>query len=152
MRVCSITKSCPTLCNPTNFNPLGLSVHGILQARILEWVAISSSRVSSPPRGGIGVSCISCTGRWILYHWATWEARFKYKVYSNLTLEGTETETLVHISNIKNYVTCMPEIQNQISWFLILFILTQHAYCHIQLKNQGGWGEYTLKSKWNSFF
>ena len=38
---------CPTLCNPVDCSPLGFSVHGILQARILEWVAISSSRGSS---------------------------------------------------------------------------------------------------------
>ena len=49
----------------------GSSVHDIFQARILEWVAISSSRVSSWSRGQIRISCISM---WILYHWATWEA------------------------------------------------------------------------------
>ena len=41
---------CPTLCNPMDFRPPGSSVHGILQARILEWVAIPSSRGSSQPR------------------------------------------------------------------------------------------------------
>ena len=55
-------------------SPPGSSVHEILQARILEWVAISSSRGSFQPRDWIHVSCISCTGRWTLYHWATWEA------------------------------------------------------------------------------
>ena len=38
---------CPTLCDPMDFNPLGSSVHGIHQARILEWVAMPSSRGSS---------------------------------------------------------------------------------------------------------
>ena len=52
----------------------GPSVHGTSQARILEWVAISSSRVSSPPRDRTRVSCVSCIGRQILYHCATWEA------------------------------------------------------------------------------
>ena len=42
-----ITQSCPTLCDPVDCNLLGFSVHGILQARILEWVAISFSRGSS---------------------------------------------------------------------------------------------------------
>ena len=46
-------------------------VHGILQARIPEWVTISSSRGSSPPRGG---TCVFFIGRQVLYHWATWEA------------------------------------------------------------------------------
>ena len=48
--------------------------HGISQARILEWVAISFSRGSSRPRDQTPVSCVSCIGRWILYHCITWEA------------------------------------------------------------------------------
>ena len=48
--------------------PLGSSIHGILQARMLEWVVISSSRGSSRPRDW---TCISCIGRQILYHWDT---------------------------------------------------------------------------------
>ena len=42
-------QSCPTLCDPMDYRPPGSSVHGILQARILEWAAISSSRRSSDP-------------------------------------------------------------------------------------------------------
>ena len=67
-------QSCPTLCLPKDCSPLGLSVHGILQARILEWVAMSSSRGSSLSRDWTLISYVSCTGRWVLYHWATWEA------------------------------------------------------------------------------
>ena len=48
-------------------SPPGSSVHGILQARILEWVAISSSRGSSQPRDQTHVSCVSFIGRQILY-------------------------------------------------------------------------------------
>ena len=47
----------------------GSSVHGILQARILEWVAISS-RGSPPPRDQTHVSYASCVGRQVLYHWS----------------------------------------------------------------------------------
>ena len=50
-------------------------VHGISQAWILEWVAVSSSRGSSWPRHQTCISCVSCTGRQILCHWATWEAQ-----------------------------------------------------------------------------
>ena len=46
----SVTQLCPTLCNPMDGSPPGSSVHGILQARILEWVAIPFSRGSSQPR------------------------------------------------------------------------------------------------------
>ena len=55
-----------------DYSPLGSSVHGILQARILEWVAMPSSKGSSQPRDR---TCVSCIGGWILYHWATWEAQ-----------------------------------------------------------------------------
>ena len=40
--VCSVSQSCPSLCDPINYSPPGSTVHGILQARMLEWVAISS--------------------------------------------------------------------------------------------------------------
>ena len=50
---------------------LGSSVYGIFQARILEWVAISFSRRSSQLRDRTRIFCISCTGRQILFHWAT---------------------------------------------------------------------------------
>ena len=62
-----ITQLCPTPCNPTDSSPTGSSVHGILQARIVEWVVISYSRGSSRPRDRTQVSCIFCIGRHILY-------------------------------------------------------------------------------------
>ena len=60
-----VSKSCPTVCYPMDYSPPGFSVHGISQARILEWVAFSFSRGSSQPRDQTRVSCI---GRGILYH------------------------------------------------------------------------------------
>ena len=62
------------LCDPVGCSPSDFSVHRIFQARILEWIAISSSKGSSPPRDGTHISGISCTGRRSLYHRATWEA------------------------------------------------------------------------------
>ena len=59
---------------PVDCNPPGSSVHGISQARILEWVAIFSSRGSSQPRDQTCVSDISCVGRQILYYCTSWEA------------------------------------------------------------------------------
>ena len=44
------TQSCPTLCHPMDCSPLGSSVRGVFQTRVLEWVAISFSRESSWPR------------------------------------------------------------------------------------------------------
>ena len=63
-----VAQSCLTLCNSMDYSPPGSSAHGILQARILEWVAIPFFRGSSPPRDQTQVSCISCMGRQILYH------------------------------------------------------------------------------------
>ena len=62
----SAPQSCPTLCDPMDCSPpSGSSVHGISQARILEWVDMSFSRGSSRPRGQTQVFCI---GRWVPYH------------------------------------------------------------------------------------
>ena len=55
----SVAKSCPTLCNTMGCRPSNSSVHKISQARILEWVAISSSGASSRHRGRTQVSCIA---------------------------------------------------------------------------------------------
>ena len=58
-------QSCPTLCDPMDCSPPGSSVHGILQASTLEWVAMPSSRGSSPPR--------EChLGRWIIQVQSNW--------------------------------------------------------------------------------
>ena len=70
---CPVTESCLTLCNPMDCSLPGSSVHGILQERILEWVAISYSRGSSWPKDQTHIFCISCIDRWILYHYAPWE-------------------------------------------------------------------------------
>ena len=68
-----VIQSWPPLCNPKDCSPPGFSVHGILQPKILEWVVISFSRDSSPPRDWTHVSHSSWIGRQILYHWANWE-------------------------------------------------------------------------------
>ena len=52
--------------DPMDYSPPGSSVHGISQARILEWVAILSSGGSTRSRDRTRVSCTSCIGRWIL--------------------------------------------------------------------------------------
>ena len=54
-----VAQSCPTPCNPVDYSPSGSSVLGILQARILEWVAIPFSRGSSQSRDRTWVSWIA---------------------------------------------------------------------------------------------
>ena len=68
-----VAQSCPTLCDPVDCSPPGSSAHGILQARILEWVAISFSRGSSRPRDRTQVFHIA--GR-CFNLWAIREAQF----------------------------------------------------------------------------
>ena len=68
-------KSCPTLCDPRDCSPLGSPVSGIVLARILEWVAIPFSRVSSWPRDRTWVSCIAGRFFTIFTIWATREAQ-----------------------------------------------------------------------------
>ena len=70
---CVYAQSCPALCDPVDYSPPGAFVLGIIQTRILQWVAISSSRESSSPRDGTCISCLSCTDRRILYPCNAWD-------------------------------------------------------------------------------
>ena len=69
-----VAQSCPTLCDPMDCSPPGSSLHGILQARILEWVAKPSSRGPSQPRDWTQVFCIA--GRFFTV-WATRKAHYR---------------------------------------------------------------------------
>ena len=77
----------PTLCDPMDCRPPGSSVHGILQARLLEWLAISSSRASSWCKDRKCVSHVSCAGRQVFTSNANWEAHLKFRKWKcSLTL------------------------------------------------------------------
>ena len=81
--VCSqLLQSCFTLCDPMDCSPPGSFVHGIFLARILEWIAMPSSRGSSQPRNWIHISYV--VGRF--YCWATKEAIYMYIYISNFNL------------------------------------------------------------------
>ena len=90
--LCMCVQSCPTLCNPVDCSLPGSSVHGIFQAKLLGWVAISYSRGSSHPQGQTRISWVSCIGRQTLYHWATWEAHLSPT--TNLCLWAASTSGL----------------------------------------------------------
>ena len=90
-----VAESCPTLCNPTDD-----TVHGILQARILEWVAFPFSRGSSQPRDRTQVSC---TAGGFFTSWALREVPERGKRQLNgllvwLTGVNVETLTVTHLS------------------------------------------------------
>ena len=86
--VCPQWLSHVQLCDPMNCSPPGSSVHGTFQARVLEWVVISSSRGSSWPRDW---TCVSCSTRQILYHCTTCEAPIGL-VYSQMGHSSTPSQ------------------------------------------------------------
>ena len=87
-------QSCPPLCGPMNCSLPGSSVHGIFQARILEWVAISSSRQSSWPRIWTHAFCVSyiCVS-------ITWEAP-KWRCVKPQTVFQISTDPFVSVSQV----------------------------------------------------
>ena len=92
---CFVTQSCPTLCNPVDCSPPGSSVCGILQARILEWIAVSFSTGSSQSRDQTQVSHIA--GRIFLFFFLLSE------------LPGKNGYLLFHISG-KQYQLSKPSV------------------------------------------
>ena len=131
----------------------GFSTHGILQARILEWVTISFSRGSVWPRDWTQVSCI---GRQILYHWATWEIQLVMQI------EITRSEHLrsVHMAKMKKdwqmkcwwkcgatgtFVRCLYELPTAAQQYDHKYsswqwhMLTSHSFSRIEVYLRLGW-------------
>ena len=125
--VCSVVQPCLTLRDSMNCNSPGSSVHGIFQARILEWVAISYSRGSSWPRNW---THISCTGRQILYHWDTWEASHA-SMEINKYISSYHLKKKKKISTTEADVVRKPVSEDHIFPGLI-FIVVQ-SLSHVQL-------------------
>ena len=75
-----LLQSCLTLFNPLNCNPPGSPVHGILQARILEWISMPSSRGSSQPRDWTCISWVSWLAGGFFTTSATWEAHIRINI------------------------------------------------------------------------
>ena len=110
-----VTQSCPTLCGPVDCSPPSISVHGILQARILEWVVIPTSRGSSWPRDRIEVSRIA--GRFFTV-WATSEAQSPIEFISLIALGCMVffwTPPYLSLSR-DSFVGSMPPVSNLRSW------------------------------------
>ena len=91
VRACLVTQPCLTLRNPMDCSPPGSSLHGILQARILEWVAMLCSRGSSQPRDRTHLSYVSGIGRWeahvVNMHNLTW---MSLKVHLQVTFQALQ--------------------------------------------------------------
>jgi len=88
-----VAQSCPTLCDPIDCNLPGSRVHGLLQTRILEWVAIPFFRGSSWPGDRTQVSCIA--GRFFTI-WATRETPKPLKLCSKITVHPWEAMSVVY--------------------------------------------------------
>ena len=91
----SVAQLCLTLSDSMNCSPPGSSVHGIIRAGILDWVAIFSSRKSSQPRDWTHFSCIFCIGRQILLslsHLGSPKTYFQllFRENSGITISGTD--------------------------------------------------------------
>ena len=100
------------LCNPMNCCLPGSSVHGIFQARVLEWVAISFSRGSSRPRDQ---TCVFCTAGRLFTIWATREAHCVNLVPKSHTFiaqsDRNSTKKMRQLnSNVKFYIHAQLEV------------------------------------------
>ena len=137
---CLVIKSCTTLCDPMDCSPPGSSVHGIFQARILEWVAISFSRGFSQPRDWTRISWV---GRWILYHWATWEKPLIHYSVGQIGNQKTPSssfssfsrvfimfQVLKNTRTIKTSYTILPILDKKFTWITNLYWFQYHPSIH----------------------
>jgi len=99
-----LLQSCPTLCSPMDCSPPGSSVHAILQARILEWVAIPLSSRSSQARDR---TCVSCIAGGFFTVWATREVEHSITKLSKIELK---------VSRICHPKICLYGIKITLSW------------------------------------
>ena len=104
----SVTQSCVTPCDPMDLSLPSSSVHGILQARILEPAAISTP--GDLPRDWTDVSCISYMCRWILYHCTTWEVPY--------IANTTHTHRWIHVGQFRSCCYQTNLTQAQIMYYL----------------------------------
>ena len=111
----SVTPSCPTPYGPMDCSQQVSSVHGIFQERILEWVAISSYRVSSWPRNRTYISCVSWIAGRFFTCWAIREPLLTWYI------------------NVNTYLNTMQKYQSKClryfkGIFVVIFFLTQLSY------------------------
>ena len=115
--VCYIASVISDSLNPVDCNPPGSSVHGILQARILKWVVMPSSRGSSQPKDQTCFSYVSWISRWVLYHES--HLGSPYGIMHHF-IRGS-----VIFGNIRN---------NFVKWYIYIYMYIYiyiHTYIHI---------------------
>ena len=149
--MCSDPKLCPTLWDPIDCSLPGSSVHGIFQARILEWVAISYSRESSQPRDRTHRSGI---GRrtFFLTTWATWETPLNEwscltgvklvhlcrhpRLLTSLFQTGGPKVAAPNSLNTKDPIISLPlSTWNKTNEHVIILERTKDCYCTLAKRN-----------------
>ena len=157
--ISSVTQSCRTLCDPMDCSPSGSSVHGIFQARILEWVAISFFRGSFQPRNLTQVSCIA--GR-LLTIWATMEVAWGFlrewlkKIIPFPWHQGWEYYLPhFHIIEIPSLQTLKLEANKLFFFYLLVSLwrcgLDGHKICIPYILFPGDGKLFFIKHKFNSY-
>ena len=121
-----LTQSCLILCNPMDCSPPDSSVHGILQARILEWVTYPFSRGSFQPRNQTGVSCLA--GRFL------WQISFKGgcdTFWKFLLLHLVAKIIFNDPTGLKFYINspCDHVNMNILAIWILIFELIVHFFC-----------------------
>ena len=91
---------CLTLCDPLDCSLQVFSIHGIFQAKLLEWVAISPSRGCSQPRDR---TCVSCIDKRILYYCATWEENLPWQKINSEFPEDLEINVYLSPSHLQHW-------------------------------------------------
>ena len=124
-------QSCPTLCDPMDCSP-GSSVHGILQAKILEWVALPYSRGSSWPRDQTWVSHFA--GRFFTTR-ATWgqgPPKCHLFIFINISRNAKDSNSLMYITKCERDFLLLTTWRNftmyLLHWFTIEIVLEYYVY------------------------
>ena len=121
-----VAQLCPTLCNPVDHSPISSPVLGILQARILEWVAIPFSRGSSWPRDWTQVSCIA--GRFFTT-WPTREIPCMCEMFTHFNLLAKAKLIIYTFLNVRCLTNNNQNISFQMTSFLqMIFFFVFMAY------------------------
>ena len=98
-----VAQLCPAVCNPMDCSPPGSSVHGILQAKILKWVAMSSSRGPYQPRDWTHISHIADR---FFTNWATlWECHMDFGTLKKKERENCFFSSVQLLSHVRLFVT-----------------------------------------------
>ena len=139
--------SCLTLWDPMDYIPPGSSVHGILQAGILEWIAISYCRGTSQPRDWTCGSWVPCPGRRILYHWDTWKALTI--IYTGI-IKATNSSLSPQYTELWRYFKGQyQKVKSSKKFMIDISYLINVGVPHFGQESEGRWWIWVVNRKFN---